>query len=302
METTEYPPPRQRGVVVHGILSVVCGVLSALAAWRASEADIGLLLVINILVAALFFLPLPFLAYRLYALLRAGYSLNRNSLRLHWGLRMEEIPISDVDWVRSAQDLTSPVRLPPFSLPGSLLGVRKNPDLGNVEFLASDIKKLILVTTARRSFAISPEDPRAFMQEFGRCMEMGSLATAAARSVHPSFVVAQAWESALARYLWFSGLFLNIGLLLWVSLEIPSLGNIPLGFTAGGSPQEAVPGVRLILLPILSFFFFLVGWIAGLFFYRSSSQRILALILWASGALMSLLFLVAILFILTSPG
>jgi hypothetical protein len=39
----------------------------------------------------------------------------------------------------------------------------------------------------------------------------------------------------------------------------------------------------------------------GLVFYRSEGRRILAHILWASGLVSSVLFLVAVLFIVTTP-
>ncbi|MDO9128726.1 MAG: hypothetical protein Q7U34_02560, partial [Anaerolineales bacterium] len=105
----------------------------------------------------------------------------------------------------------------------------------------------------------------------------------------------------LARYLWLAGLSLNIGLSIWVSLLIPALGRVPLGFQPSGAPREPVAGAQLLLLPILSVSFFAVGWIAGLYFYRREDQRTLAFILWAASALTALLFLLAVLFVVTTP-
>jgi hypothetical protein len=113
--------------------------------------------------------------------------------------------------------------------------------------------------------------------------------------------VSLAWESLLARYLWLAGLFLNVGLLAWVSMMIPALKRVSLGFLASGAPRPAVPGVGLILLPIVSIVSYALGWVAGLFFYRRADQRALAYIVWASGVFSSLLFLVAVMFIVTTP-
>ena len=254
-----------------------------------------------ILVAAVTFFPLPFLAYRTYALIWGNYGLSRDSLNLQWGLRVEEIPLSDVEWVRTTRDLASPLNLPVIRLPGSVLGVRRHPELGIVEFLASDTTNLLLVATAKRVYAISPGDPHEFVQSFARAIEMGSLSPLSARSVYPSFVVIEAWENPLTRYFWISGLLMNIGLLVWVSLLAPTLPDIPLGFTPSGTPLEPVDGLLLILLPIISLFLFFIGWIAGLFFYRRQQQKNLAFILWGSSSLTALLFLIAVLFILTTP-
>lgn len=297
---TDFPPPR-RGLTFQVTLIIVATVLSALFAVLASQEPIGLRFTIYILVAAFSFFPLPFLAYWLYSLTHANYSLDREKLTLTWGLRVEQIPVSELEWVRPMEALATPLALPFVHLPGAIMGNRRHPDLGPVEFLASDNKTLVLVATSKRVFVISPEDTAGFMQNIQRAIEMGSLSPAEPQSVYPVFVVALAWESTLARYLWLSGLFLNIGLLAWVTLIIPSLGAIPLGFLPSGAAGGPVPGAGLILVPVVSLFFFITGWVAGLTFYRRPDHRPLAHIVWACGVFSTLLFLVAVMFIVTTP-
>ena len=297
---TDFPPPR-RGLTLQVTLIIVATVLTALFAVLASQEPIGLRFTIYILVAAFAFFPLPFLAYWLYSLNRANYSLDREKLTLTWGLRVEQIPVSEVEWVRPIEALASPLALPFVHLPGAILGLRRHPDLGPVEFLASDAKALLLVATSKRVFVISPQDTAGFMQNIQRAIEMGSLSPAEPQSVYPGFVVVQAWDSMLARYLWLAGLFLNIGLLAWVTLIIPSLERIPLGFLPSGAPAGPVPGAGLILLPVVSLFFYLTGWVAGLIFYRRPDHRPLAHIVWASGVFSTLLFLVAVMYIVITP-
>jgi hypothetical protein len=296
----DYPPPRPARtlqvtlIVVSAILAVVFGVL-------ASHEPIGLRFTVYILVAAGAFFPLPFLAYWLYSLSRANYSLDRETLTLTWGLRVEQIPVSEVEWVRPMEALASPVKLPLFHLPGAITGVRRDKDLGPVEFLASGSKGMLLVATPKRVFVISPQDATGFIQSIQRAIEMGSLSPAAPRSVYPTFVVVSAWESMLARYLWLAGLLLNIGLLGWVTVLIPKLGNIPLGFLPSGAAGDPVPGAGLILVPVVSLFFFITGWVAGLTFYRRPDHRPLGHIVWAAGVFSSMVFLVAVMFIVTTP-
>jgi hypothetical protein len=214
---------------------------------------------------------------------------------------VEDIPLTDIEWIRPADDLTHPLFLPSFSMPGALLGVRRHEDLGIVEFLASDKKNLLLVATAKRVFAISPENPAALAQTFARATEMGSLTPTEAKSVYPSFVITQAWESGLVRYLWLSGILLNLGLFVWVSLIIPSTPRVALGLRFAQGALEAVPSTQLILLPIASLLLFIAGWLAGLYFYRWDKERALAFIVWGSGTLTSLLFLIAVMFVVTTP-
>jgi hypothetical protein len=297
---TDFPPSR-RGLTLQVSLIIVAALVDTVFAILASQEPIGLRFTIYILVAAVAFFPLPFLAYWSYSLFRANYSLDRENLTLSWGLRVEQIPVSEVEWVRPRDVQASPLALPLFHLPGAITGFRRHPDLGQVEFLASDAKNLLLVATSKRVFAISPQDTTGFMHNIQHAIELGSLSPAVPQSVYPTFVVVQAWESMLARYLWLAGLFLNIGLLGWVTLLIPSLGHIPLGFLPSGAVGDPVPAAGLILLPGVSLFFNIIGWVAGLTFYRRPNLRSLAHIMWASGVISTLLFLVAVMFIVSTP-
>ncbi|HTX92466.1 MAG TPA: PH domain-containing protein [Anaerolineales bacterium] len=300
MNSAEFPPIR-RGQALHNFLIVLLTVLLGVFVWLTARQPIGLLFAVYISLAAFSFLPIPVLGYRLYALRHAGYTLDRDKLIITWGLRAEQIPISNIEWVRPLAALTSPLPMPFLYLPGSVLGNRLHPDLGRVEFLASDAGKLLLVATARHVFAISPEDQGGFVQNIQRAIEMGSLVPAASQSIYPSFVVAQAWESLLARYFWLAGFFLNIGLLAWVSLMAPSLRSISLGFLPSGATRPPSSGFSLLLLPLVSFVFFLAGWVVGLVIYRREDRRSMAHVVWASGVVCSLIFLVTVMVIVTTP-
>jgi len=301
MAKGDFSPPRQRGILILSILLALLAGLAAWGGWSATRAELGPAFMLAALLTLAAALPLPLIGYRLYALLRANYHLGREKLNLVWGLRIEEIPLSDIEWVRPATDLTTPLRLPRFRMPGSILGLRRHADLGMVEFLASDAKTLLLVATAKRVFAISPDDPRRFARDFQLATELGSLSRSEAFSTYPTFIVAEAWKNLLARYLWLSGLLLNIGLLAWTSILIPSLESVPLGFKATGIPHGPFPAVQLMLLPLISSILFVIGWIAGLYFYRREERQILALIVWASGTLTGIMFLVAIFFAISTP-
>ncbi|MFN8383597.1 MAG: PH domain-containing protein [Anaerolineales bacterium] len=288
-------------MTVHSIILLVLTVIAVIGFFNLSSSEVGPRFLIWLLVALASFTPIPFFAYRIYSLWRADYHIDRDSLAISWGLRVEDIPLSDIEWMRSADDLVTPLALPSLPFPGGLLGIRRHPELGVVEFLASDAKKLLLIATAKRVFVISPENPSGLSQTFARATEMGSLQPVEAKSVYPSFVVTQAWESGIARYLWLTTLFLNIGLFIWASLIIPSTPRVALGQQFVGSALETVPSSQLIIFPVASLLLAIVGWIAGLYFYRWDRERILAFIIWGSSTLTSLLFLLAVLFIITTP-
>jgi hypothetical protein len=301
MNIGHFPPPKRNGLIIHGIIILVLAIIAISAFINLTRVDVGPAFLVSLLIALLSFTPIPFFIYRAYSLRQADYHLDRDSLAISWGLRVEDIPLSDIEFIRSVDDLTHPISLPALPIPGGLLGTRRHPDLGSVEFLAADSKKLLIIATAKRVFIISPEDPAGFAQTFARATELGSITPTEAKSVYPSFVVTQAWQSGLARYLWLSGLFLNIGLFIWASLIIPSTPLVALGPQFVGSALETVPSSQLIIFPLASLLLSVIGWIAGLYFYRWEKERILAFIVWASSAFTSLLFLLAVLFIITTP-
>ena len=300
-KTGHFPPAKRRGVISHVVIILLLTALSAWVLLNLSNSPLGPSYVFYLLIALIAFAPIPILGYRAYALIKADYYIDRDSLAVIWGLRVEDIPLTDIEWVRPASDLTQPLHLPRLRFPGAILGTRRHPDLGLVEFIASDSKNLILIATSRRVFAISPEKPAPMVQTFARAIELGSLSPAVPVSVYPSFIITQAWESPFARFMWMSGLFLNIGLIVWVGIMIPTLPQIPFGYNLSGLPNVSVPSNQLILLPLISALLYIVGIITGLYFYRWEVQRPLAFVLWISSTVCTLLFLGAVLFLVTTP-
>jgi hypothetical protein len=280
--------------------------------WQASLADIGLVFVLSLLPALVAVLAVPFMAYRFQALRSAFYLLERDGITLRWGLRSEEIPIDAVLWVRPAAEMGGTLPLPWLHWPGAVIGTRRLTGDGLVEFLASETQRLVLIATPKGLFAISPEDPVKFLSTYHRLTELGSLSPLPTRSVFPTFLLARVWRRRTARYLLLTGLFLNLLLLTWVILVAPLRGQVVLGFQRGGEP---VPAIQLLLLPVLSSFFFLVDFFTGLFFYRRgvlllatptgaraarAPNMILAYMLWGSGVISAFLFFVAVAYILLS--
>lgn len=301
MNTGKFPPPKRRGLFIHGIVLLALVILVVFGFFNLSSAEVGPSFLIWLLVLLAAFAPIPFFIYRVYSLYRANYQIDRDSLAIQWGLRLEDIPLTDIEWIRPAEDLTHPLALPSFPLPGGLLGLRRHPDLGMVEFIASDASKLLLIATAKRIFVISPDNPAGLTQTFARATEMGSITPAESKSIYPSFVVSQAWENGIVRYLWLSALFLNIGLFIWTSLIIPGTPRVALPPQFAGSALETIPSSQLIIFPVASLLLAVAGWIAGMYFYRWERERILAFIVWGSGTLTSLLFLLSVLFIVSTP-
>lgn len=298
MQSTNFLPPRRWGLLLHGAIMLLQAGGGGLALWQAIEKSAGLVFVLLIVAAMLALGTLPVTLYRLISLLRGGYTLDRDKLRIRWGLRGEDIPLPEIEWVRPAGELGYILPLPLFSVPGAFLGSRTVGELGFVEFIASSWRKMLLVATPGKIYAISPGDTSGFMRAFQKAAEMGSLEPVVSQSIQPLAFFRRVWQSLPARVLILAGLTLTLVLFILVSLSIPGLSSISIGFDASRQPLEPVPPQRLMLLPILSSLAFLLEFSAGLFFFRRESQRPAAYLSWAGGVLTPLLLLIAVIILL----
>lgn len=292
-----FQPDRRLGIVFHLAALLFLGFIGLFGLWQASLADIGPAFLLYLLPALGAIVILPALAYRLFALRSAVYSLEREGVHLKWGLRVEDIPIANVTGVYLAAEQNWPVPLPRLRWPGAVLGHRRLPGGENIEFLAADVRKLVLIATPGRVYAISPANPQAFLFAFQRCTELGSLSPIASRSVYPTLILSQVWQSAPARFLLLVGLIFSLVLLIWVSLAIPGRSQVILGARPGVT-GDAAPAVRLLLLPVINSVFFLMNFFLGLYFYRRSESQVFSHLLWMSSAATAFLFLMAVFFIL----
>jgi hypothetical protein len=291
-------PPRRNGLIFHSACLLALAGLSVLALTVGLRQAVGGTFVLLLLGALLLFAPLPLLSYQAYALLRARYQFDRDGLHLRWGMRAEDIPLEEVEWARPAGDLPTHIPSPWPGLPGALSGSVTVEGVGPVEFMAAERARLVLVATRHKIYAISPEDPQAFLRAFQEAFEMGSLARIPAQSVLPAAYLAQVWGDLVARWLLITGALLSVLLLVSISLVIPGRTLVSMGFYPDGRVLPSAPAAQLLLLPVLGMMFFIVDLGVGLFFYRSPAYRILGYIVWGSSIATSLLLAGAAVWIL----
>jgi hypothetical protein len=293
-----FNPPVRGGILFNGAGIIILTIVSGWGLWRATTTHVGPLFLLYLLLPLLAIFLIPLLAYRVYALWRASYLIERDGFHLYWGLREESIPMDQVQWVRSSNDLDIALLRPRIRWPGAVLGMRDQLDGSRVEYLAAQNAPLILIATDECIFAITPDKPDEFLRISQQFAELGSLTPFPARSVHPAFLLAQVWSVRAARYLLVAGMALTLVLFGVASLVVPSHSTVSLRLGSAGNPADAVPSVQVLLLPIINSFFFLADVLLGLFFFRRQGEQIIAYILWGSSVFTSVLFLIALLLIM----
>jgi hypothetical protein len=280
---THFIPSRRSGYIFQGVLLTFLAGSGGLAFWASLGQKAGSDLVFYLVLSVLLLAPTPVIIYRLYALTQASYTLERDGLRIRWGLRAEDIPLPRIEWVRPANELGFPLRTPWTAMPGAFSGVIRVEGLGPVEFIASDVSTMLLIATPEKIYAISPANPKAFVRSFMRVIELGSLSPLPTRSIRPAAFIETVWADRVARIILVAGAVLAVILFLTVALRIPALPAVSLGFDAQKHPMEAGPAESLLLLAVLGGFSYVIDLLSGLFFYRREPNRIIAYLLWGMG-------------------
>jgi hypothetical protein len=298
-EPYTFYPPRRPGLIFLGVIAALFLLVNIWNLYWLGQATIGPGFLRGLIIALLAPIPLLWLGYRIWALQRASYSLRRDGISLRWGMRVVDIPMTEVEWVQPDDEIQGGLSLPWLRLHGAVLGTGRHQQAGSpVEFMAAGVKALIFIATPERIFAISPQEPELFMQVFHELGQFGSLDPITGRSVFPSFWFGNVWQVRPIRYILLAALVLNLALMTWVSLVGNAHPMISLGFTPEGMPLEPLPAAALWILPLLNFIVFLADWFLGLFLYRNPEHHRLSYLLWGSSAFVGILFLGALYYIL----
>lgn len=291
-----FEPSRRTGELLHiGALLIISVSVAVLLGLAISQPP-GLFFVLLLVFAFLLSLLSPLLFYRLYSLVKSGYWVSRDGVRLQWGLRQVDLPHEAILDVARGDELETSVMPPRWSWPGAVVGIVRDKELGEVEYLATDKEHLVLLGTKERIYAISPQATKDFVATIKREALRGSLKSINPRSVSPSFVLIEVWSDKWARRLLVAGAVWSLGLLVLVGVLAPGLPTVSLGFGGDGQPLAPVSGVQLFLLPALHVLLYMGSFMLGLLFYREPHGKYFSFLLWASDLFVGFLFLIAILF------
>lgn len=295
-------PNRRRGFLLHAGIILMLSTASVSMFALAFQQTQRILFIVFLLAGLMILAPMPLIVYRLAALLRARYQISRDGLIIRWGAAQEDIPLDAVEWVRPYSSLRTPEGLPFFCVPGAILGTRTNPTYGKIEYFASEKANLLMVGLHDRALALSPADMIAFIAEFQRCIELGSLHPLPARSARVDVVFSSAWSDRRVRLLIISALAMSLILLAAVAFIIPLYEMVPLGIASPGQPFEPSPSDRLLLLPVLSLIFFVVDVSLGLYVRREPARKPAADVILISASILPILFLLLLAWLLIFPS
>ncbi|OGO19883.1 MAG: hypothetical protein A2Z14_08685 [Chloroflexi bacterium RBG_16_48_8] len=294
-------PPKLQGFIIGGLLFILLSGGIIFGILQLASGELTQLLGVWVSLVVIGSPLLLMVGYRLYGLITARYILERDGFFLQWGFSFEQIPISSIENLIKGEELQIRLR-PPFGFywPGCVIGKKKVEKFGLVEFFATKVGRgQVILPLKGRSLVISPPDVETFHQSFLDIVRLGALEEIPVKSIRPDFFSARLWADRLARFLILSGLVLILCLLGYLAFRTPGLpGSVPFGFGITGLPDTFVPPSRLLLLPLVGGFYWLVDLVIGVWLYRLKEDRRIAYVVWFTGAFLGVLLWGAILHLL----
>ena len=291
-------PRRTPGLVFHVLSLGLLLIGGGYALWQAVNAQVGTTFIYYLIPAGAAILIAGQFLFSLYGLWTGTYTLDRDGVRLRWGLRSEDIPGNDILWVASERDAPFRLRYPIVRWLGSVVGARRLADGRRLEFMADRGRGLTLIATQNVIYIVSPEKTQEFLTIFGNIAEQGVIAPLEARSEGSIALLARFWSDLPARFLAITAAVLALILVVATALLVGSRDTIVLHAGPLRMEPAVLPAVRLMLLPVLNTLFTAVDLVLGILFYRSAHIRPLAYIMWTAAVVSGVLFSMAVIYTL----
>lgn len=293
--TLLFSPPRRTALTFLSTLLVLFLVIAILMFGLAQSQGAGILPYgAYLLGSAVAFCLALGLGGMMDALSRSTYAWRGTDLIVRLGLAEWKIPAQAIEWVRPADELAFPFKVPVLHWPGLIVAEREDTNLGRVHFLATQSRGLVLVGTPDRVFALSPADVPGFMSSYSQIN--GESAFLGEGPLPVRLTRPHVHEDRYGRGLLSAAGILGVALLVLCVALVPGRASVSLGFDANGNPLEAFPANRLLLLPWFNSVGALLDLSAGFFlFWRPNPRREMAYFLWSTASLLAFLLLLAVL-------
>lgn len=255
--------------------------------WQIDIGAFGLLLLLMVSL-----LTAMWAAHRWIAALTLTYDIDRNGLYIRWAGNQAIIPLERIITI----DLGSgPVFLPLGILQrvGTYWGRAFASEAPLYLYATQPPRECLIIYTTDAAYALSPEDPEAFVQDLEQRRNLG-----ATKPMQPSLEYSRAfhyafWRDGTVLALIVAAVMINLLALGLIAVAYPSLAPlVEMRFDATGELAELRPRHQTLFLPLAAFGLSLLNTAAGLALYRRLPPG--ARLLQGASVIVQLLFLVAV--------
>jgi hypothetical protein len=246
------------------------------------------------------------LGLRLYGLRGASYQVSPSGIQIQWGMDKHNIPMHRIERIMPGSTLDTNVFPRSVWWPGLMVGSTTHPSFGRINFYATTLQReQLFVLTDKRTYAISPADPRAFLDAYATAREQEAEVSEQLElsQTMPLFQRLPFWRDRWAQVLLpgtFFPLLLFFGLIAFNLSRLPA--SIPLHFNQLGEPDRMGTPAGLFMLPVIGLVTWLANTALGTALHSRPNQRILSYVLWFGNLLVQALLWAGALYILSVAG
>jgi hypothetical protein len=267
------PQPSQRLWAAAGALVVsAAGALALLlqigAALAQPPADwpIDGALFLRVLACLLLILVAGTLAYRVAAVLSLSYGVDRNGVYIFWLGNRAVIPLQTIESIESGASAAAPAlqSLAYFHGRARMAGGRTLH-----RFSTTPTEQALILHTASDSYAISPQEADAFIQDLEQRRRLGAI-----QQLTPGFEAGRAflyafWDDRVVRGALVAAALANLAFLGWLMSVYPGLPPLlELRSDAAGAATTLAPRHQILFLPLAGLTLGLLNTGLGLTLYR----------------------------------
>ena len=174
------------------------------------------------------------------------YGLSRDGLEIRWATSRHIIPMQDITHLLAGRSYDAPLR--GLRWPGYEIGrtsVIDDEDTSRDVLVYATVapEDQLLVVTPDITYAISPADTRAFVEDFKRRRKLGVRQALEQKTVHAPLADLSIWSDRIALSLVGAALMLNALALAWLAWHYPEMPQeLALRFGFDQNLAQAVPG------------------------------------------------------------
>jgi hypothetical protein len=227
-----------------GALTVALLALIGLAwgAARSGPSPTAVLLLAPMLVL----LPLIlWLAYWTWAYWTLRYEVGRDGLILHWAGARQVVPMGEITHVlnRASGSPRSGLRWPGWSTGRDLVQDEAFGEREAIVLATAPVDDQMLVVTRALAYAISPDDPKAFADEFKRRRALGSTQVLDERTHPPRWARLSLANDRVAQGLLATAVLICVLAFAWLTWHYPQLpGQLALRYRFDAAAGATIPG------------------------------------------------------------
>ncbi|MGQ9547514.1 MAG: PH domain-containing protein [Roseiflexus sp.] len=255
--------------------------------WQIDISAFGLLLLLIIsLLAAVWF------AYRFVTAMTLSYAIDRNGLYIRWAGNQAIIPLDRVITIDAG---SGPVFLPfgLFQRIGTYWGRAFAGEKPLYLYATQPPDSCLIIYTADAAYAVSPEDPEAFVQDLEQRRNLGATKVMQPSIVYTGMFHYAFWRDGTVLGLVVAAVVFNLLALALIAATYPSLAPVvEMRFDATGKIAELRPRHQVLFLPLAALGLSLLNTAIGMALYRNLPLG--ARLLQSASVIVQLLFLVAI--------